>query len=1298
MSPGKRSRWQRYIVAVLAVALVLVLKLLLNDFIGIPLPSILFGSAIALSTRYGGIGCGLLATGIAALVVNVLFLPPYNELSLNLDGLIQTSAFVLEGVFISLLCTQGLTAKKPVELNQSEEQLMLALEAAKLGSWDWHIPSNQVTWSKNHELLFGLKVGSFEGTYKAFLERIHPEDREKAAGAVTRALEEKTDYKDEFRIVWPDRSIHWISAKGQFFYNEVGQAVRMIGVCMDITERKLAEAALRESEARFRAASEGSLDAFFIFRSVRDESGRIVDFAFVDLNSRGEQLISLPKEQVIGQRLCELLPINRTGGFFEKYVRVVETREVLEEEFPISSPGIAASWLHHQVVPLFDGVAITSRDITDRKRAELEMLQATSLLRNSEEQFRLVTDAVPTLIGYIDTSQCYRFNNKTYEQWFGLSRTELTGKHVWEVLGQPGYQAIQSYLEAALSGRQVTFESALPREAGVRYIYGMYIPDFGEQGEVKGVVALIDDITERKLAKEELQNALQRLGHHVENSPLGVIEWNRNFQISRWSREAERIFGWQSEEVLGLQPSDWRFIFDEDAESVNKSVTRLWDGSEQRNAIRNRNYRKDGSVVHCEWYNSALLDRAGNLVSVLSLVLDVTERKQVEAERERLLLQNCRQREFLEKLVENAPMGIAVVEGPENRYLLANPTYRAIPGVPDVPMVGRTIAEVFPDVVGKNGLAVYEQVYRTGKTVSLREYETSVGSGREHTYWNADHVPLRSPDGQIEAVLILANEVTEEVQARRKLQTALSALQESEAKLRRLVESNIIGVVFGETDTMTDANDAFLQMVGYSREDLLSGNLRWAEMTPNEYSYLDARGVEELLTVGSFTRFEKEYIRKDGSRVPILIGGALLEKEPMSWVCFVLDLTELKQTQKEQQQLLIREREARQEAEAANRLKDEFLATLSHELRSPLNAILGWTQLIRSRQLDAAATTKAMSTIERNAKSQKQLIEDLLDVSTIITGKLRLNVRPVELVFVIESAIDTVRPAADAKAIQLQSVLDPSASLVWGDADRLQQVMWNLLSNAIKFTPKGGSVQVLLERVESYIEIAVSDTGQGISPDFLPYVFDRFRQADSSITRSYGGLGLGLAIVRHIVELHGGTVRVASSGEGQGATFTVQLPLMAVRWQTRERERLLPTVENSATFSHFPSLEGLRVLIIDDEADARDLISAVLEECGATVRAVASVSSALDAISQLKPDILVSDIGMPGEDGYTFIRKVRSLCCQPGREIPAVALTAYARPEDRTLALENGFQMHLSKPIDPGELAQAVANLAGRTG
>jgi PAS domain S-box-containing protein len=390
------------------------------------------------------------------------------------------------------------------------------------------------------------------------------------------------------------------------------------------------------------------------------------------------------------------------------------------------------------------------------------------------------------------------------------------------------------------------------------------------------------------------------------------------------------------------------------------------------------------------------------------------------------------------------------------------------------------------------------------------------------------------------------------------------------------------------------------------------------------------------------------------------------------------------------------ERNARAHAERMSELKDEFLATLSHELRTPLSAILGWAQVIGSRPMPTDELRRAVQVIERNARAQTRLIEDLLDMSRITSGQVRLDVQSLDPAALVDATLETVRPAAEAKGVRLEKLLDPKAGPVSGDPGRLQQVLWNLLSNAIKFTPKGGRVQVVLQRVNSHIELSVADTGTGIKAEFLPHVFDRFRQADGSTTRRHGGLGLGLAIAKHLVELHGGTLRAASLGEDRGATFTAQLPLMVVRPGTPKESRVHPTTMHEAAPAALPDLAGLTVLAVDDEADARELIRRVLEDCGAAVVTASSVEEALAVFARGKADVIVSDIGMPGADGFDLLRRMRSLGRERGNNVPAIALTAFARAEDRMKILRAGFRMHVSKPVEAAELCIAVANAAGR--
>ncbi|BAZ26905.1 multi-sensor hybrid histidine kinase [Kalymmatonema gypsitolerans NIES-4073] len=408
----------------------------------------------------------------------------------------------------------------------------------------------------------------------------------------------------------------------------------------------------------------------------------------------------------------------------------------------------------------------------------------------------------------------------------------------------------------------------------------------------------------------------------------------------------------------------------------------------------------------------------------------------------------------------------------------------------------------------------------------------------------------------------------------------------------------------------------------------------------------------------------------------------------IKWFGTATDIENQKQLDQQRQRLLEQEQVARAEAETANRIKDEFLAVLSHELRSPLNPILGWSKLLLTGKLDATKTTQALQTIERNAKLQAQLIEDLLDVSRILRGKLSFNMGSVNLASTISAAIETVQLAAQAKSIQIQTVLDPDIGQVLGDSARLQQVIWNLLTNAVKFTLSGGRVEIRLQRVSSLAQITVSDTGKGIDPDFLPHVFEYFRQEDGATTRKFGGLGLGLAIVRHLVELHGGTVRAESAGVGQGATFSVSLPLLKPELSIKNEDK-----SSYTTLDKLP-LNGMRILVVDDEVDTRELIAFILEQAGGSVITAVSAMEALQVISQTKLDILVSDIGMPDMDGYMLMRQIRAMQSERNSQIRAIALTAYAGEIDQQQALAAGFQLHIPKPIDPEILIEAIAQMS----
>lgn len=445
------------------------------------------------------------------------------------------------------------------------------------------------------------------------------------------------------------------------------------------------------------------------------------------------------------------------------------------------------------------------------------------------------------------------------------------------------------------------------------------------------------------------------------------------------------------------------------------------------------------------------------------------------------------------------------------------------------------------------------------------------------------------------------------------------------------------------------------------------------------------------------SRVEEIYLSlrsKSGADLPVLINAARRERNGGTIYndCILMPMRQRSQYEDE----ILR---AKKQAEEAVRAKDEFLAVVSHELRTPLNGILGWAQLLQTRQLDAETTKRGVEAIARGARAQSKLIEDILDFTRIISGKLRLEVREVDLVMVVESAIDVIAPAANAKEIRVKTVLDSNA-FVSGDVNRLQQVIWNLLSNAVKFTPKGGRVTVRAKRVNSSVEIGVSDTGKGISPDFLPFVFERFKQSDNSTTRRYGGLGLGMAITRHIIELHGGTIRAESEGEDLGAIFTVSLPISVVRRpenQSKKDDKQISTVKengSTATSNKLPRLDELKVLVVDDERDAREILMTVLTEQGAKVLTASSVAEAVKRFQTEAPDLIVSDIEMPDEDGFSLIKKLRDFNRKQLRKIPAIALTAHSQPDERLKILSAGYQVHLAKPVETAELIAVIASFA----
>ncbi len=790
---------------------------------------------------------------------------------------------------------------------------------------------------------------------------------------------------------------------------------------------------------------------------------------------------------------------------------------------------------------------------------------------------------------------------------------------------------------------------------------------------------LQQEVAERQQVEVSLRESEERLRLALEVSQMGLWDWNIVTNKVIWSENYELLFGVLPGSFDGPYETFQKCVYPEDRQSVMQGIAHALEQKSDYND-EFRIVRSDQSVHWISAKGKFIYDDRGQAVRMIGVCMETTVCKQAEESTRELTTQVQEQANILNAILTASVDHIYIFDG-RGCYQYVSRDGATILGLKPQDIIGKTLQYLdLPTDLVEQVDNQRQAVMKTGQPIKDEcEYITADGLH----YYEYILTPLRNSKQSIEGVITVSRDITEHKRAEK-------SLRESEARFRRLFESNLTGVAFWNVDGfILDANDAFLQLAGYTRDEFATlGKINWRELTPIEYKDLDDRALLEVQTTGVSRLYEKEYLQRDGKRVPIVLGIALLNDSKDNGVAFVLDITDRKSVEQECDRLLEREMKARKEAEIANTIKDEFLAVLSHELRTPLNSVLGWAKMLRTRNFDEKTTKHALETIERNAKLQTQLIEDLLDVSTILRGKLNLNTCPVNLVMVVEAALETVQLAAQAKLIQIQTIFDPTLGQVMGDPNRLGQIVWNLLSNAVKFTPAGGQVEIRLMEVGNQAQIQVSDTGKGISPEFLPYVFDYFRQADSTTTRTFGGLGLGLAIVRKVIEMHGGNVQAESPGEGSGTTFTVELPLLVRSEQVTREENESLDCEPESSF-----LSNTQVLVVDDEPDIRDLISFILQDYGVQVTTVSSAQEALEALSESIPDVLISDIGMPKTDGYMLMREVRSRSPEQGGNVPAIALTAYAGEMNQQQALAAGFQMHISKPVDPDVLVKAIVDL-----
>src|SRR3954469_5725196 len=816
---------------------------------------------------------------------------------------------------------------------------------------------------------------------------------------------------------------------------------------------------------------------------------------------------------------------------------------------------------------------------------------------------------------------------------------------------------------------------------------------------------------------DELQ---ARLAAIVATSDDAIVSKNLDGIVQSWNRAAEHIFGWTAEEIVGR--SITLLIPPERISEETEILSRIRSG-ERVDHFETVRVCKDGRRINVSVTISPIKDASGKVIGASKIARDVTAWKQLVKERERLYelgvaMAGEHDVHAIVQLITDAATELCGAQFGAFFYNVINDagesyTLYTLSGVP------RSKFENFP--MPRN-TAVFEPTFVGTGIVRSDDITKDPRYGKNPPYHGM-------PKGHLPVCSYLAVPVTD------RSGEVLGGLFFGHERPRVFDEhaERLVAAIAGHAgisienarlhQQLTDTAARFQQLANSIPQlawmvrpngDVFWYNDRWREYTGTTPDAQLGWGWESVHDPAELQRVRDKWVAHLASGEPWedtfplrrhdgVFRWHLSRAMPIHdsdgritmWFGTNTDVTEHRQLAEDREELLAAERAARTEAERVGRMKDEFLATLSHELRTPLSAILGWSQLLQRSEPAGDMLNEGLGVIERNARIQTQLISDLLDMSRIISGKVRLDVQRVDLAPVINAAVDSVRPSAENKGIRLQKVLDPLAGPVSGDPNRLQQVVWNLLSNAIKFTPKGGKIEVLLERINSHVEITVSDTGQGIAPDFLPHVFDRFRQFDSSTTRHQGGLGLGLAIVKQLVELHGGQISAKSPGEGQGASFSVRLPVAITRHREGRRHPTRSDGSGSVDFDQI-SLAGKKVLVIDDEADARELIRRLLAERDAEVLVAESADRGLELLKSERPDVVLSDIGMPDKDGYEFIREVRSLEENEGGKTPAVALTAFARSEDRTRAMIAGYQVHLSKPVEAPELIATVASLTGR--
>ncbi|CAD5982389.1 Hybrid signal transduction histidine kinase D [Planktothrix tepida] len=951
------------------------------------------------------------------------------------------------------------------------------------------------------------------------------------------------------------------------------------------------------------------------------------------------------------------------------------------------------NWLELKAYPCVEGLAVYFQEITQRKQTE-------EILRYSEARFRRIFECNAVGIGVWTKSGEIIEANNALLHLLGYTRRQLeAGELNWRTLTPPEYQGLdeKALAEIQTSGCCQPLEKEYVHPSGRRI--PVLISGTAFSVELDRGIFFVLDLTQQRLSEAKWHLTEERLRVALKNSPITVFSQDQDLRYT-WIYNCPKQKYPPDEDIIGLLETD---LFDlHDAEKLTRIKGRvLKTGIGTREEVW---VSPQGQDFCFDLTVEPLFNELEQVVGVTCAAINITDRKQIE-------LALHRSETLLQALLSSSPVGLAFLDH-DLRYVHANEALAMIQGLPLSELIGQPLATVLPEWAAQI-TPILRQVIETQQPLLNQPLNLEIPHVKTFQYSLVSYYPVGLPNGEVLGVGMTVMDLT----ARKRAEQLEQVLAEASSVLVSSLNSRTTLMNLAQLLVPTLGDCCFFDVAGSdgslrrlavyhrdsSKNQHLSQRQNWvltlhdhhpiAQVLAQGHSILlpqiDPDWIETMTTVPEQVEFLHIVAPTSWISVPLIA-----RDRKLGAVTFCLtaqshrhytdaDLTFAEELAY-RAALALDNIQLYQQAQDANRIKDEFLAVLSHELRSPLNPILGWTKLLRSRTFDSTTTDRALDTIERNAKLQAQLIEDLLDISRILRGKMVLNVGTVSLSETVEAALDTVRLAAEAKNITLETVFSSHIGLVWGDGGRLQQVIWNLLSNAVKFTPDGGRIQVRLQQIEHQVEIQVEDNGRGINRHFLPLVFDCFRQEDSSTTRQFGGLGLGLAIVRHLCELHGGTVSVESPGEGLGTTFTVRLPLMENCCECCARVE-----ETQATVN----LEGMRILVVDDDEDMRDLIQVILEPLGAKLLTTSSAREALQVWEDFQPLMLICDIGMPGMDGYMLMHKIRQRPLEVGGQIPAIALTAYAGEFNQRRALAAGFQQHLSKPVDPEHLVKAISQL-----